>query len=632
MRHPWIVIASWNGRHWLTECLPSLSATVPPQVQIVVVDNGSTDGSVEFIRNHFPSVHVLPLERNLGFVQATNLGLHFARRRGADAHLLINNDTRFHAGWFEALERAAANNPSFGILGVRQVSFDGTISPRTSVEMTRWNTSGNDASLPEVLKTDWVEGSCLVVRDEVIERIGFLDPLFAPAYFEEVDLCQRARSVGFDVGMVTTSTIEHAGAGTAGKRLNARSERSYLLYQVSRPGTRGVTLPLIQRTLRHGVKQVIARHLSAWDVLHAFADCWKLRLPIRAKRRRDEARMACPLLGNEIPTSPEQTHYREWINRIDQESMSDVVATSSTLRASIVIPVRNRTDDFERCLACVLSQSMEAGTFEVLVCDDGSDEAVADRLRSICSQDERVRYLSQPHRGPAAARNLGAGHARAEIVVFTDSDTLPQPGWLEAILKPFVTNDIIAVEGPVRPPRPAQSPLEEAPRNEGGVHLTANMAYRRSTLLAVGGLDEEFLLPAFEDVDLALCAARYGKISFAEEALVIHPWRRVTLASSLRRLRQLDWLIVTAQRHGCLGWSDRPTRYPRLRVIKAALFSLPAGRIRKALKTLPRHPKDSLLRIGYSMAEAVVAWRHVPRWIGRSTVPPRGRYLGGASS
>lgn len=632
MRTPWVIIASWNGRHWLTECLATLVKSLPSHVQIVVVDNGSTDGSVPFVREHFPSAHVLPLERNLGFVQATNLGLHFARRRGADSYLLINNDTRFKPGWFEALDGAAARHPSFGILGVKQVSFEGKISPRTAVELKRWNERSEEDLLPEVLPTDWVEGSCLFVREEVIERIGFLDPLFAPAYFEEVDFCQRARSAGFDVGMVTTSTIEHAGAGTAGKKQTPLSERSYLLYQVTRPGIDGVMFPLIQRSIRHGGKQILAGVLRFRDVLHAFADCWKLRHSILAKQQRDRTGEACPLLGSAIPASPEQTHYREWINRIDQESMSDVMATSPTLRASVVIPVRNRTDDFERCLDCVLSQSIENGTFEVLVCDDGSEASVADRLRSICSHDARVRYLSQPHKGPAAARNLGAAHARAEIVVFTDSDTLPQPGWLKAILKPFASSEVIAVEGPVRPPRPAESPLEEAPRNEGGVHLTANMAYRRSTLVAVGGLDEEFPLPAFEDVDLALCAARHGKISFAEEALVIHPWRRVTLASSLRRLKQLDWLIVTAQRHGCLGWSDRPTRYPRLRVMKAALFSLPAGRIRKALKTLPRHPKDSLLRIGYSVAEAVVAWSHVPRWMGRREVPPRGRYLEGASS
>ena len=635
MNRPWIVIASLNGRHWLEECLATLTETIPSDVHVVVVDNGSADGTVTFLRERFPRVHCLALAKNLGFVQATNLGLQFARRRGADSYLLINNDTRFKSGWFESLREAARSHPAFGVLGVQQIDFQGRLSPRTQAELSRWE-KNHDASTntpPTILSTDWVEGSCLLLRDTVIDQIGFLDPLFAPAYFEEVDFCGRARTAGFQVGMVTTSTIEHAGAGTAGKRLSARSERSYLLYQVTRPGIRGFTLPLLHRALRHGTKKVLSGQLTSRDVLHAFVDCWKLRRPILSKRRRDQADEACPLLGSDIPWSAEQVHYREWINRIDQELTRDVDSNSiSSLKASVVIPVRNRTDDLERCLSCVLSQSINDGTFEVLVCDDGSDEAIASQLEVMCANDVRVRYLKQEHKGPAAARNLGAAHARSAIVVFTDSDTLPQPGWLAAILEPFESSDIIAVEGPVRPPRPSQSPLEEAPRNEGGVHLTANMAYRRSTLVTVGGLDEQFPLPAFEDVDLALCAAKHGKIAFAAEALVIHPWRRVTLASSLKRLKQFDWLIVTAQRHGCLGWSDRPTRYPRWRVIKAALFSLPAGRIRKALTTLPRHPKDSMLRIGYSVAEAVVAIGHVPRWMSRAVVPPRGRYLEGASS
>src|SRR5690606_29145227 len=110
------------------------------------------------------------------------------------------------------------------------------------------------------------------------------------------------------------------------------------------------------------------------------------------------------------------------------------------------------------------------------------------------------------------------------------------------------------------------SPLEEAPRNEGGVHLTANMAYRRAVLLEVGGLDEAFPLAAFEDVDLALSIRDRGSFAWAPNAIVMHPWRKVTLRSSLRRMKQMDWLLVTALRYGCLGWENRPTKYPRMRI------------------------------------------------------------------
>jgi GT2 family glycosyltransferase len=268
------------------------------------------------------------------------------------------------------------------------------------------------------------------------------------------------------------------------------------------------------------------------------------------------------------------------------------------------------------------------GPFEILVCDDGSNDVDSARIRDVCGMDGRIRYLKQPPRGPAAARNLGIACARASIVAFTDSDTLPEPGWLQAIVAPFSDADVVGVEGPVRTPTSAQSPLEEAPRNENGhVFLTANMAYRRAALVEVGGLDEAFPYPAFEDVDLALCVSKLGKLAFAPTALVIHPWRKMTLQSSLRRMRNLDWLLVTALRHGCLGWKDRPTQYPRCRVALAAAVTLPLGRLRKGITFLTKAPVDALRRIGISLVEAVIGLALLPRWFRKRYPIERRRYL-----
>lgn len=309
----------------------------------------------------------------------------------------------------------------------------------------------------------------------------------------------------------------------------------------------------------------------------------------------------------------------------------DAPLPAAPLRASVVVPVRGRPAELAQCLDCLLAQTFPAESYEILVCDDGSPEDVSAELKSVCEQRLRVRYQRQEHRGPAAARNLGIANARSPIIAFTDSDTLPQPGWLEALLEPFTDPEIIAVEGPVRTPRPAASPLEEAPRNEGGVHLTANMAYRRDVLLTIGGLDETFKLPAFEDVDLALSARPLGKFAWAPDAVVMHPWRKVTLASSIRRLKQLDWLLVTALRHGCLGWENRPTRHARARIALAAAVTLPLGRIRKGISFLGRSPVDALARIGISVVESAYGFAMAPRLLGGRFAVERGRYLDGAA-
>jgi GT2 family glycosyltransferase len=299
----------------------------------------------------------------------------------------------------------------------------------------------------------------------------------------------------------------------------------------------------------------------------------------------------------------------------------------TTLVASVVVPVRGRCDDLKRCLARLILQR-DVDDFEILVCDDGSNEADSERIKDAASIDTRIRYLRQPPRGPAAARNLGVACALATIVAFTDSDTLPEPGWLSALLAPFADPKVVAVEGPVKTPMPAESPLEEAPRNDrGGVFLTANMAYRRDALLEVGGLDESFPYPAFEDVDLALCVSKLGEFRFAPHAVVLHPWRKMTLQSSLRRMRHLDWLLVTALRHGCLGWTDRPTKRPRLRIAIAAAVTLPLGRMRKGLRYMTQAPADAFRRIGIAAVEAVIGVWLLPRWFRKDYPVERRRYL-----
>lgn len=295
---------------------------------------------------------------------------------------------------------------------------------------------------------------------------------------------------------------------------------------------------------------------------------------------------------------------------------------NSGLRASVVIPVRGRPELLALCLTRVCDQTLDRDCYEVIVCDDGSAAREGSAIANHCEQFG-ARYRRQPPKGPAAARNLGIRAARADIIAFTDSDTLPTRDWLRALVEPFSDSTVVAVEGPVRTPRPAASPLEEAPRNEGGACLTANMAYRREALWKVGGLDENYPLAAFEDTELALACRSLGRFVFAPDALVIHPWRRMTWTASVRRLRQFDWLLVTALRYGCLGWETRPTRWPRTRVILAAAVTLPLGRGRKGATFFSKAPLDALQRIALSIVESAVALAISPRWIRRVQPIPR---------
>lgn len=305
----------------------------------------------------------------------------------------------------------------------------------------------------------------------------------------------------------------------------------------------------------------------------------------------------------------------------DSLSSMDVMLPNS-LELSVVVPVRDRFDELRYCLRALSAQTLSPERFEILVCDDGSIPPVPQRWDDLGSSPPVIRYFRQPPRGPAAARNMGIRDARAPIVAFIDSDTIPQPGCLSALVQALAENpQAVGVEGAVVPPLPRSSPLEEAPCNDrGGVFLTANAAYRRDALLRVGGFDESFPYPAFEDVDLALKLEPYGRIAWAADAVVVHPWRRMTWGAAARRVRYIESLLTVALRHGCLGWRHHPTRWPRLRTSVAVLVTLPVGRILDASKFIARCPIDSLLRIGHSLAEVVLALTLLPVWLIRSSV------------
>ncbi len=303
----WFVIPNLNGKKWLAECLGTLQAALPAGCTACVVDNGSTDGSAELLARDFPAVVVIPLAENHGFVGATNLGTERALAAGADAVVFLNNDTRGPREWVRELLAAAARHPEIGILGPRQVDFAGNLSGRTKAILKE---AGDPQPTPEIVPAAWVEGSALLIRREVFARIGLLDELFAPAYFEEVDFCRRARRAGFGVAVAMNSTMEHHGAGTsaagpAKRRQRILLERNYLLYFATDPARPPwLAFPaLAARAIKHGFKAWRAGNLS----LGEWAIAWRElagRLPAAwVKIRRERRNWACTIPTESSPSS-----------------------------------------------------------------------------------------------------------------------------------------------------------------------------------------------------------------------------------------------------------------------------------------------------------------------------------------
>jgi glycosyltransferase involved in cell wall biosynthesis len=220
---------------------------------------------------------------------------------------------------------------------------------------------------------------------------------------------------------------------------------------------------------------------------------------------------------------------------------------------SVVVPARDREACILDLLRALDEQTLERDRFEVVVVDDGSTDRTPELVSAWVSADPaRRRIVRGEGRGPAAARNAGIREVRSAWIAFTDSDTIPDPTWLEAALEAVARLGVQALEGVVEPwPAEAVGPYtHQIDSADGGRYMTANMIYHRDVLQHVGGFDEHFCAPFLEDSDLAFRVMDAGfAIAYAPEVRVRHRVERQSLADVHRSAKKLRWVALLAAKH-----------------------------------------------------------------------------------
>jgi len=213
-----VIVLNWNGRDDTLECLESVRRIDYPDFDVVVVDNGSADGSVDAIRGRFPSVRVLETGKNLGFAGGNNVGIRDALGRNVEYVFLLNNDTVVDAGVLRHLAVAAESTPEGGIFGAKiyyylQRDLLWFAGGKWSEEESNFLHVGqheidDGKRYAELSETDYACGCAFFVKSEVFRAVGLLDERFFLT-FEETDLCYRARRVGFKSYFVPAAKIWH---------------------------------------------------------------------------------------------------------------------------------------------------------------------------------------------------------------------------------------------------------------------------------------------------------------------------------------------------------------------------------------------------------------------------------------
>lgn len=222
-----IIILIWNGKEDTLECLRSLQADTYPEKEIIVVDNGSTDDSVEAIRTQFPSVTILQNGTNLGFTGGNNIGIRYALENSADYIFLLNNDTSLEPDALRHLVEVAQSNPSYGLLTPVIHYFD---APQeiwfadSRVDLRRGTAVHGPSRRPtreeEPFSIPWATGCAMLVRADVIRRLSGFDDRYYYTW-EDVDLSLRVRASGSDIVSVPRARIYHK-VGRAGRVFSSK--------------------------------------------------------------------------------------------------------------------------------------------------------------------------------------------------------------------------------------------------------------------------------------------------------------------------------------------------------------------------------------------------------------------------
>jgi GT2 family glycosyltransferase len=303
-----IVILCWNDKKVITDCIRSIFAgTHSIEFEVIVSDNGSTDGTPDFIRESFPLVRVIENGANLRFSKGNNVGIRAAK---GDYVLILNPDTIVHDGSLDRWIEYADRHPEAGAFGCRVLNPDGTYQISARPFPTIWRgwlaALGlgplgyiSDVFNPDIYirwkgnterSIDWHSGCCTLVRAGLLNQLGGFDDQFQ-YYYEDVDLCHRVWDAGFPILFNPAVTITHLGGQSTSQRFpipfeldKYRNRYRYFYKYFGKEGTRACRrLSLVRIWVRqagYGLRRLFktSEGLEKRMALYRAAAEWNLRI------------------------------------------------------------------------------------------------------------------------------------------------------------------------------------------------------------------------------------------------------------------------------------------------------------------------------------------------------------------
>mgnify|MGYP000743054792 CR=1 FL=1 len=248
MKNIYAVVVTYNGEVDISNCLESIiHSTIP--VNIIVVDNASSDKTIDIVKRDFSEVKLICLKSNLGFGRANNIGIKDAYDQGANHVLLINQDARVHTNVIEGLVDQQRLNPVLGVLS--PLHLDGTGNKVDTLFAEHFSKSANmkevlsnaflDGCVPDIYPVEFVNAAIWMLSRVCIEKVGLFNPVFEH-YGEDMEYADRVRYHGFKLGVVMRLMAFHNRNQNGTVATPSRyllQEKALIRYRMSRksPGT-----------------------------------------------------------------------------------------------------------------------------------------------------------------------------------------------------------------------------------------------------------------------------------------------------------------------------------------------------------------------------------------------------------
>ena len=299
-----IVILNWNGKKLLEQFLPSIVNFSAELADIYVADNASTDGSMAFVKDHFPSVHIVENATNGGYAKGYNDALQSIK---ADVYCLINSDVEVTEGWLEPVLDVFKQESNTAIIqpklldykdkskfeyagaGGGFIDFYGYPYCRGRVFNYLETDEGQYNDIASIF---WASGACFFVRSEVYHRLGGFDEDYF-AHQEEIDLCWRTQNEGYDIKYVGTSTVYHVGGATlqeSNPHKTYLNFRNSLLNVIKNVPKQRFLFVVVSRLILDGIAgakfMLELRPVHTWAIFKAHLSLYKNFYKFLKKRRK----------------------------------------------------------------------------------------------------------------------------------------------------------------------------------------------------------------------------------------------------------------------------------------------------------------------------------------------------------